>query len=148
MMLTIRTTVWFSILICLASADRLIKEFIKIYPTSDQGGFFYLSYYPNENLAFGLPVPSWFSIPLIALVLIFIFYLISLAYYKNNYQLFAATTLIFIGGISNLMDRLLYGYIIDFMHLWFLPIFNLADIYLLVGLLLLIPLLTNKQHVS
>ncbi len=138
-MLTTRTIVWFGIFFCLALIDRLLKELIKINPMPDQGGFFYLSYWPNENLAFGLPIPIWLIIPLATISLIFVLYLISLAYYKNNHWLLMAATLIFIGGVSNLIDRLLYGPVIDLIHLWHLPVFNLADIYLLAGLFLLLP---------
>jgi signal peptidase II len=37
------------------------------------------------------------------------------------------------GGLGNLTDRLLRGYVIDFLHLHSWPVFNVADIALCVG---------------
>ncbi|MFH1112159.1 MAG: signal peptidase II [Patescibacteria group bacterium] len=147
-MLATRSTVWFGILIVLAAVDRIVKEFIKINPTSESEGFFYLSYWPNRNLALGLPAPSWLSLSLTIIALIIIIYLAVFAYQKKNYWLLAATTLILVGGVSNLIDRLLYGQIIDLIHIWLLPIFNLADAYLMAGLLLFLFSLKIKKYVS
>lgn len=48
-------------------------------------------------------------------------------------------TLILAGATSNLWDRLFYSGVIDFIHLhagaWSFPIFNLADVYIVVGVI-------------
>ncbi len=48
-----------------------------------------------------------------------------------------AEKLIVIGGTANLLDRLYYGGVIDFIHVfyggWSFPIFNIADICICVG---------------
>ena len=46
--------------------------------------------------------------------------------------------LIFAGGLSNLYDRLRYGYVIDFLELGFIrfPVFNVADIGVTCGFVL------------
>ncbi len=53
-----------------------------------------------------------------------------------------ACILIGIGGISNIIDRLLYAGVIDFLHLhwgsWSWPIFNIADIAIVVGVGMLV----------
>lgn len=46
--------------------------------------------------------------------------------------------LIMAGGISNLMDRFLYGAVIDLIKIGFLPVFNLADLMITAGLVLVI----------
>jgi signal peptidase II len=46
--------------------------------------------------------------------------------------------LIFSGAISNLIDRLYFGCVIDFINLKVWPIFNLADIFICVGVFFLI----------
>ena len=42
------------------------------------------------------------------------------------------------GGIGNFTDRLFRGYVIDFIHLHHWPIFNVADISITVGAILLV----------
>ena len=46
--------------------------------------------------------------------------------------------LVFAGGLSNLYDRLRYGYVIDFLEFGFIrfPVFNVADICVVAGCML------------
>lgn len=59
-------------------------------------------------------------------------------------------TLILAGGISNLLDRLMRGYVVDFIDitpLFNFPIFNIADIYIVIGWIVFV-VLTIKYTVS
>lgn len=53
-----------------------------------------------------------------------------------------AECLIVIGGLSNLFDRICYGFVIDFIRInvasYSLSVFNLADIYIALGLILML----------
>lgn len=76
----------------------------------------------------------------IACVLIyFAFYMRHMLH--NNY-LTVACMLILAGGISNFIDRVWYGSVIDFLQFhwgdWFFPVFNVADISITLGALLLL----------
>ncbi|WII95660.1 signal peptidase II [Moraxella haemolytica] len=47
------------------------------------------------------------------------------------------------GAIGNVVDRFLYGYVIDFIHvhyadIWHYPIFNIADIGICIGMVLVV----------
>lgn len=46
--------------------------------------------------------------------------------------------LITAGGISNLIDRFIYKGIVDYIDIYGFPIFNIADIYIVIGWILLI----------
>lgn len=69
----------------------------------------------------------------IALVVLIIFY-------RPNSKLFSVGTgLVLAGAIGNLIDRILFGAVRDFIHLDFMsfPVFNVADILLTFGAIVL-----------
>jgi signal peptidase II len=47
-------------------------------------------------------------------------------------------TLVLAGALGNTLDRLLRGYVVDFMHLRHWPVFNVADVYVCVGVALIV----------
>lgn len=44
-----------------------------------------------------------------------------------------AYSLLLAGGLGNLSDRLLRGYVVDFVYLHYWPVFNMADVFLVIG---------------
>ncbi len=122
------------ILFCL---DRWLK-FEALYhwhTTVLLGGQFGWELLINRGIAFGLPFPSSF-------VIIFtIFVLGGLLYYLVRYfhsiSLLArwAWWLVFVGAVSNLIDRITYGVTVDYWRL-FSSIFNLADVLIITGFVL------------
>ena len=61
---------------------------------------------------------------------------------KHETLLAAALSLVLGGAIGNLIDRLAYGYVIDFIDVyygtWHWPAFNIADTAITVGVLLML----------
>lgn len=53
--------------------------------------------------------------------------------------------LIFVGGLGNLIDRILFGGVIDFINLGWFPIFNIADSLLSIGVILLLLQLLREE---
>ena len=53
--------------------------------------------------------------------------------------------MIFGGSIGNLLDRDLFGHVIDFIDFRFWPVFNFADAFINVGVFLLIVALLFKK---
>lgn len=51
--------------------------------------------------------------------------------------------LIIFGGLSNLFDRLIYGYVVDMIPLLSLSIFNLADVMIVIGCVIEIVKISN-----
>jgi signal peptidase II len=49
----------------------------------------------------------------------------------------AGVALVLAGALGNTLDRLLRGYVVDFMRLPHWPVFNVADVYVCVGAVLL-----------
>jgi signal peptidase II len=60
----------------------------------------------------------------------------------SNKLLGIAYALVLAGALGNLYDRLAYGYVIDFLHVyydtWHFPVFNIADSAICIGAFLLL----------
>ena len=92
-----------------------------------------INYVENTGAAFGMFKDlNWFFIVFSILVIVFIFY-----YYKKIKWKFPLI-LILAGTIGNLIDRIFFGYVRDFFMIWIWPVFNIADICITVGVLLLV----------
>ncbi len=102
-------------------------------------GFFNLTYVENRGAAFGmLANHQWLFIVVTAVVCVAI--AAALIFYQNHTALTrTALTLVLAGGIGNMIDRLHYQYVVDYIHFQFFPpVFNFADICVTVGCALLI----------
>ncbi len=84
----------------------------------------------------------------ISILILFLLYL----YHKKfllNIRNIIAFSLLFGGILGNLLDRILYGYVIDFLDFnifgYDYPVFNLADTFIVVGIILLIIAIYKKE---
>ncbi len=116
--------------------------------------FLALTYVRNKGAAFGIFADSAFRIPffitvsLIAIVGIIWFYR---KVEEDQRLLQWALALVFSGAIGNLIDRVLYGEVIDFVDAhWYQyhwPAFNVADSAISVGVtLLILDMLRDEWH--
>lgn len=103
----------------------VIKNFISFTYTENRGAAFGIG---NNTIIIGLTI--------IILLLLFV-YLINNKNVINNYFPF---TLIIAGAMGNFIDRVFRGYVIDFIdiNLFNFPNFNVADICVVMGIVLLI----------
>jgi len=102
--------------------------------------FFYLTIQVNSGIAFGIPMPTWAQI-IASLVILFFLVKIGKEYVfakkKRQFLKPALFGIILGGALGNLVNRIILGYVIDFIALRPLPVFNIADIGITVGLVLL-----------
>lgn len=87
----------------------------------------------NQGAAFGLPLPNWLIIALTTPIIVLLLFL--LIKKRNNHVYFLSLMLIFAGAVSNLLDRLYYNQVIDYLMLT-TGIVNTADILIVLGLLI------------
>ena len=114
----------------------LINNTITIIPS-----FFQLNYSLNTGAAWSILNNHTIILIIISLILLFILFI-----FKKNFKQNKRNELAFgflIGGImGNLLDRVFKGYVIDFLDFnifgYDYPIFNFADIFIVVGIFLLI----------
>ena len=112
--------------------------------------FFYLTYTHNTGAAFSILTGKRIFLILIAVViLIIIFNYLRKNKIESKVEKIAFS-LIIGGSVGNLLDRIIRGYVIDFLDFkifgYNYPIFNLADTFIVIGVfLLLIVTLTRKE---
>lgn len=87
----------------------------------------------NQGIAFSLPMPNWLTIIFTILIIIVIGSLVKAEY--NNPVRFSAWLIIFSGALSNLIDRLIFHHVIDYLA-FFTAAINLADVLIVGGLLI------------
>jgi len=108
--------------------------------------YFNLTYVHNTGAAFSFLSQAggwqrWFFAGLaIAISIVIAFWLARLQ--KHEVLLAAALSLILGGAVGNLIDRLVYGYVIDFLDVyyrgWHWPAFNIADSAITLGVALML----------
>ena len=95
------------------------------------------SYVENFGVAFGfLSGLSWLIIALTVIVLIGLLVFV-LRYKHHTFLSYTACVLIAAGGIGNVIDRIAFGYVVDYIHVLFFPyVFNFADCCVVIGAIL------------
>ena len=75
----------------------------------------------------------------LTIVIIYILISILISFYKKGLGLeYFSLTLIIVGAISNLIDRLRYGYVVDYIDVKFFSVFNIADSMITIGIILIV----------
>ncbi|PIP65882.1 signal peptidase II [Candidatus Peregrinibacteria bacterium CG22_combo_CG10-13_8_21_14_all_44_10] len=102
------------------------------------GSFLELSYHENTGIAFSLPIPIWISSVLSVLLLGVGSYAAGRYLNWNKLMTPVIFGLVAGGALGNLFDRVMHGYVIDYIAIWKWPVFNLADAAIFVGAVLLV----------
>lgn len=122
--------------------DRFTKYLVltEVIRSSVVSEFFNLYVTFNRGVAWGLgsELRDTYTLMLNVFIGCVLMYFISyMRYMLHNNYLTVACMLILSGGISNFIDRLWYGSVIDFLQFhwgdWFFPVFNVADVSITLG---------------
>jgi len=100
----------------------------------------------NYQFVFSIPVPLPVMYAVYGIIIVII-----IGYLGSNYKKFTvveslAWTLIAAGAVSNIGERLVIGYVKDFIYL-FSGVFNFADFFILLGIVLLFVVRGKLKHV-
>ena len=138
-------------IIFLVLLDLLVKQII--FFSIDLNNFIYitslidLTHIHNYGISFGLfsdLLPPWFLIAVGIVIILIIFNL-----FYNSKSLFEKWGYAYIlaGALGNILDRSINGFVIDFIYLhykdYYWPAFNLADIYISIGVLIIVLQILN-----
>lgn len=116
-------------------ADQLIKQWVLLgldLPLWLIDGQLGIRLVMNESIAFSLPLPPNWSLILSAAVIAGML----LFFFRSCRRCFFADLcfgLIIGGALSNLLDRLLVGAVVDYIQIFWWPVFNLADAAITIG---------------
>ena len=152
---------WLWLSVSLIVVDQITKQLaenvLTLYQTVAVMPFFNIVLVYNTGAAFSFLADAsgwqrWFFLSLS--IVISIVLLIWLGRLRSDQRLQAvALALILSGAIGNLVDRAIYGHVIDFLDVyygqWHWPAFNVADSAITIGaILLIIDSLFNSASVS
>jgi len=137
-----KNILFFTIAFFVVLFDQLTKYFVrqklvfgKSIPVLDH--IIYLTYIKNRGAAFGILQNGrilFIVIGVVSLLIILYFF----HFFTSSNPLLIGGSLLFGGIIGNLLDRIFLGYVTDFMHFRFWPVFNIADSCVDVGLLIVV----------
>ena len=130
----------------LIGLDQISKQMIvnrfslgETFPIVEE--FFHLTYVSNKGVAFGLFQGKIQIISVFTIIAVIGIAIYSLKYLNKSSKIEKmAYAFIFSGAIGNMLDRLIRGYVVDmldFQGIW-IYIFNLADVWINIGLFLII----------
>jgi len=126
--------------------DQISKSIISTYLKLNESisviqDFFYIRYINNYGASWGILENNRTLLVIISLVAIIILLRYMYSFKKTKLNIYGFGFLL--GGIlGNLSDRLLFGYVKDFLDFiifnYDYPVFNIADIFIVLGVFMLI----------
>ena len=131
--------IYYLIVVVIAGLDQMVKwilmnqvdlfEKITVIP-----GIFDITHIRNDGAAYNM----FSSMPILLIVMPSVVMLAGLVYIalankENHLLLMSAISMVIGGGLGNLIDRIKTGYVVDYLDIHIIPIFNLADIFICVG---------------
>lgn len=140
-----RNVVFFLTALLIVVADQLSKLWIRsnllVGQSLPEAGFFRLTHVHNTGATFGFFQDQTFPLIIVALVGIAILLLYALFFsrrssFLDNVLGKSVLGLVLGGTVGNLIDRLRFGYVTDFIDVGIWPAFNLADSAIVVGIII------------
>lgn len=128
--------------LALVLADQVTKQAFVWEPGCFEGSWLgsliCIIPFRNYYFAFSLPLPFWVMYGIYALILVGMF--LYLYQFWNSFPWYQkqAWVLIVAGAVSNIGERIIFGYVQDFIYIYGGAIINLADVYIIMGLLSLL----------
>ena len=134
------------VLLILVSIDiiskRIVFNFIDLYNFIPIFFFLDLTHIHNFGVSFGFLsgyVSSWLLVIIGLFVVAFIYYLMVSS--KDLFEQWGLFVIIS-GALANILDRMINGYVIDFIYFnfnnYYWPAFNFADICITIGIIMII----------
>lgn len=135
------------IVITLIVIDQLSKILVSNFLKEPVGNEFVgLEIVTNTGMALGFNEGNIKNILLTIFVLLIIIRFVKNQIERIDTKTMVAISLALAGGIGNLIDRFFRGGVLDFIKLYKLPIFNLSDVFVVLGWILLVIFIIDFQR--
>ena len=148
----IKFIIFFLLVVSDLLSKKIIFDSIDLHVFVPLNFFLDITHIHNYGVSFGLfsgLISPWILIIVGLLVVAFIFHLM-----KSASDILEEWGLLFIisGAISNIIDRIFNGYVIDFIYFHYKdfswPAFNFADIYITTGIIMIVINILRKFNNS
>ena len=127
---------------------KVIFEYVDLHKFIYVTSFLDITHIHNFGVSFGLfagIISPLILVLISSLVVIFLFYLMIIS--KDSLEKMGLVVII-AGAMGNIIDRLFNGYVIDFIYFhykdFYWPAFNFADIYITIGIIMILLSIINK----
>ena len=148
----IKFIIFFVLVVFDLFSKKIVFDLIDLHTFIPLTSFLDLTHIHNFGVSFGLfsgVISPWILVILGLFIVIFIFYLMRTA---SDALEEIGLLIIISGAISNILDRIFNGYVIDFIYFhykdFFWPAFNFADIYITIGIIMIIINILRKINNS
>ena len=119
-----------------------IFNYIDLYQFIEITSFLEITHIHNFGVSFGLFSETVPSLILILIGLIVVVFIIYLLFNSKDVMERWGLFVIICGAIANIIDRFVNGYVIDFIYFhfnqYYWPAFNFADIYISIGIIMIL----------
>lgn len=125
-------------------ADQLIKFFVlnELKPIGTIkviDGVFNLTYVENRGVAFGIFQDMRWVFVAVTCILLFLIIFYMFKKRPKGKLFYICAGMIIGGGVGNLIDRLVHGYVVDYLAVsFFPPVCNFADYCITIGVFILV----------
>lgn len=133
---------FFTMTFFILAGDQLSKIWVvqhfkpgESYPVIEK--IFHLTYVRNPGAAFGILAFRTSFFIIVSLLMIFLIIYGERLFPRGNTSLHFGMSLLLGGAAGNLIDRIRYGYVVDFLDFRIWPVFNVADVALVLGVIIL-----------
>ena len=137
------------IILVLLAADQLTKIAVRAFLEPEQSFrvlvFFSIVRIQNPGIAFGM-LGNYGGLIIFISIMVVLILVVAILASRDDAQLFWPLALLIAGSSGNLIDRLVLKSVTDFIRFPRWPAFNLADIFVVVGVLLLIRVLLRRPR--
>ncbi len=135
---------WLTLALVIVVADQITKYFVvqkfTLHESLQITSFFNLVYVRNTGAAFSMLADAggWQRVFFVAVAVVASVWIVWLLRRHSEQKLFCLALGMILGGaVGNLIDRALFGSVVDFVQVhyasWYFPAFNVADSAITVG---------------